>query len=147
MRGSLKEMLLLIVLMRIIPAHAGLTRAPSNTLRVSRDHPRACGAHRRGEIDPRDVWGSSPRMRGSPYPTLYRKLLTGIIPAHAGLTATSLILRLNVWDHPRACGAHKMAVVAVGTQMGSSPRMRGSRIPETRTILEGGIIPAHAGLT
>ena len=70
----------------IIPAHAGLTGCRLAGKYAPGDHPRACGAHQdmmerieRGE-------GSSPRMRGSHEQDRQRANVSGIIPAHAGLT-------------------------------------------------------------
>ena len=50
----------------IIPAHAGLTPCRRPAIPGRRDHPRACGAHKRGWSMPLNGGGSSPRMRGSP---------------------------------------------------------------------------------
>ena len=45
MRGSLVDTKLALIVPGIIPAHAGLTYADEDIMRVKRDHPRACGAH------------------------------------------------------------------------------------------------------
>ena len=50
-------------------------------------------------------------------------------------------------DHPRACGAHRCSPRSIKLALGSSPRMRGSLIVVPSMKLDGGIIPAHAGLT
>ena len=106
MRGSLMMYLLTPVGTGIIPAHAGLTRRYSTTSRRARDHPRACGAHRREHRVIYRHLGSSPRMRGSLDCLRVRVALLGIIPAHAGLTYTARRPTDGI--------------------MGSSPRMRGS---------------------
>ena len=72
----------------IIPAHAGLTQASQATNEPSWDHPRACGAHVYVGISSGRRKGSSPRMRGSRDVVARCLHRTGIIPAHAGLTAT-----------------------------------------------------------
>ena len=92
----------------IIPAHAGLTQRASNMKKDERDHPRACGAHvcMNGLIVP--SLGSSPRMRGSQCRAHDGKVYGGIIPAHAGLTLVRRKAPIPHWDHPRACGAHKV---------------------------------------
>ena len=71
----------------------------------------------------------------------------GIIPAHAGNTADVSSVRCSDRDHPRACGEHSMALPLVNGSTGSSPRMRGTRIPLPTFATEIGIIPAHAGNT
>ena len=66
-------------------------------------------------------------MRGSrAYPALATRV-SGIIPAHAGLTDTMVYAELNT--------------------KGSSPRMRGSPAAHQLDDARRGIIPAHAGLT
>ena len=70
----------------IIPAHAGLTLCLIRAGNISRDHPRACGAHIYSLSSCHIMWGSSPRMRGSRMHSPYVSPTTGIIPAHAGLT-------------------------------------------------------------
>ena len=90
----------------IIPAHAGLTWTMERLSRSCGDHPRACGAHSSKSGWTKTWQGSSPRMRGSPSSTHHRSTATGIIPAHAGLTADPANHHDSRRDHPRACGAH-----------------------------------------
>ena len=86
MRGSHVRLLAFVDSIRIIPAHAGLTRASVLTERLMRDHPRACGAHFYLLMTNTGRKGSSPRMRGSLGLALLAIAAVGIIPAHAGLT-------------------------------------------------------------
>ena len=86
MRGSLPSKYRLSRPEGIIPAHAGLTQRQGNPRAVSRDHPRACGAHITRHPLPLRRSGSSPRMRGSHRAKLNVRFYDGIIPAHAGLT-------------------------------------------------------------
>ena len=131
----------------IIPAHAGLTVRIVCSIRFTRDHPRACGAHARTLSVIPDAKGSSPRMRGSHSDIAYNDVKTGIIPAHAGLTASSGLNKVKSGDHPRACGAHATSWLWRARFRGSSPRMRGSLIVNVVAFSGIGIIPAHAGLT
>ena len=71
----------------------------------------------------------------------------GIIPAHAGLTRPKAVSTVLLWDHPRACGAHRQKQLRGILLQGSSPRMRGSLTDRRRNDISAGIIPAHAGLT
>ena len=71
----------------IIPAHAGLTSTHRPQCHGCRDHPRACGAHKKHEIRKNAYKGSSPRMRGSLNRAVDELIDIGIIPAHAGLTS------------------------------------------------------------
>ena len=131
----------------IIPAGAGLTGRTSSSGTPSRDHPRACGAHMLLNILFFAAMGSSPRMRGSRREDIKGRAAEGIIPAHAGLTLLLFINRCVPRDHPRACGAHCCMAISESMYVGSSPRMRGSRLLTMLSRFASGIIPAHAGLT
>ena len=86
-------------------------------------------------------------MRGSPnkfkifYPVLR------IIPTGAGLTDAPQLDTKAFGDHPRGCGAHVSYRTCLYRQMGSSPRVRGSRAVRLSPSVARGIIPAGAGLT
>ena len=70
-----------------------------------------------------------------------------IIPAHAGQTSGVRVDVSGTADHPRACGANRPDTPTGPPQAGSSPRMRGKRLPSVLPGLLGRIIPAHAGQT
>ena len=70
------------------------------------DHPRACGEHQLPAIFHSQRQGSSPRMRGTRVRREWIGGQYGIIPAHAGNTASMAKYGLPVRDHPRACGEH-----------------------------------------
>ena len=53
----------------------------------------------------------------------------GIIPAYAGNTIFPFSSLLFAWDHPRVCGEHVAFDAPEITLKGSSPRMRGTRLP------------------
>ena len=111
------------------------------------DHPRVCGEHFACHQTSFLVSGSSPRMRGTPVldPPCRRRF--GIIPAYAGNTIVAGVSLSCSRDHPRVCGEHGDETQESIEDLGSSPRMRGTRrvvkIVEFRT----GIIPAYAGNT
>ena len=91
--------------------------------------------------------GSSPRLRGTPTCPRSARQPTGIIPALAGNT-NSLPTRFpRSRDHPRACGEHLCKGVLKVADMGSSPRLRGTRRREHERQRGQGIIPALAGNT
>ena len=72
---------------------------------------------------------------------------TGIIPAYAGNTSRTVSPVLSPRDHPRVCGEHASASSGLIAVMGSSPRMRGTRLRAGDDRLLAGIIPAYAGNT
>ena len=147
MRGSQSRGAHRFLHQRIIPAHAGLTQRSKTAHGLTRDHPRACGAHQIFGEGRTTVSGSSPRMRGSPKSCCKPYSGSGIIPAHAGLTRTKFNMVNERRDHPRACGAHSAVMAPAFIIPGSSPRMRGSPDRRQDHLADGGIIPAHAGLT
>ena len=75
---------------RIIPARAGQTPSDVRVVRVSADHPRACGANPTGSRSPVSRSGSSPRVRGKPRHRSWCTVGRRIIPAHAGQTTVLL---------------------------------------------------------
>ena len=88
--------------------------------------------------------GSSPRMRGTLPAARRVEVVVGIIPAHAGNTASTLHVSLFYWDHPRACGEHRLIPWTAACREGSSPRMRGTPTVSDRDLGRLRIIPAHA---
>ena len=71
----------------------------------------------------------------------------GIIPAHAGNTISGQQRVTGKGDHPRACGEHLGVPGVILCELGSSPRMRGTRNKRRLVDRRRGIIPAHAGNT
>ena len=131
----------------IIPAGAGLTSSLRAGACQSGDHPRGCGAHLELLSFFDVLMGSSPRVRGSPLHIEVVAVISGIIPAGAGLTRHQLHDVLSDRDHPRGCGAHGLYTVSPSSRPGSSPRVRGSLFLELFPLFLEWIIPAGAGLT
>ncbi len=131
----------------IIPALAGNTLAQSWPQALGSDHPRACGEHI--TVSHGDIMeaGSSPRLRGTQVRDWPRNILRGIIPALAGNTQPQPQSSHRYWDHPRACGEHRMSAMVMSIFWGSSPRLRGTLIPPGTRQSDVGIIPALAGNT
>ena len=86
-------------------------------------------------------------MRGSHANFANNYTFHRIIPAYAGLTSLLIGRKVAERDHPRVCGAHNVFSVGTIDEMGSSPRMRGSRAVFALSSHNLGIIPAYAGLT
>ena len=70
----------------LIPACAGKTRHPSPYRLVRGSHPRVCGENAHGDRVVGRARGSSPRVRGKPYPPRRPRPREGLIPACAGKT-------------------------------------------------------------
>ena len=71
----------------------------------------------------------------------------GIIPARAGFTLSGFPSSCVPLDHPRACGVYPHNPSTPITREGSSPRVRGLRLPRIPPDTVTGIIPARAGFT
>ncbi len=112
----------------IIPACAGSTEHPVSAIPHSRDHPRMCGEHQTMRGPSGQMMGSSPHVRGAPFPIAHDAREGGIIPACAGSTAGSEPSRQLARDHPRMCGEHRLDGIQPSSSRGSSPHVRGARL-------------------
>ena len=86
-------------------------------------------------------------MRGKHLPNAGLNLWPCLIPACAGKTPTSPLPTNGPPAHPRACGENPSKSPSKHFTMGSSPRVRGKRIPPRRNRSIPGLIPACAGKT
>ena len=106
MRGTLVERRHFVLIVGIIPAYAGNTKAGDYSASETWDHPRVCGEHRCDVSAACRDAGSSPRMRGTRENRFRDFDFDGIIPAYAGNTDWLSAFGADVWDHPRVCGEH-----------------------------------------
>ena len=88
----------------LIPAHAGKTLRRVQLTIQDEAHPRACGENPAMNASANGLVGSSPRMRGKRVTTSRHLTYFRLIPAHAGKTLGSTIIRDSSRAHPRACG-------------------------------------------
>ena len=91
--------------------------------------------------------GSSPLARGLLGKATWAGMLSRIIPARAGFTASIWACRVENTDHPRSRGVYKAASPVAGVPSGSSPLARGLRGHSRCPCRQGRIIPARAGFT
>ena len=129
----------------IIPACAGNTVGGRVHVTCAGDHPRVCGEHTSMTPSRASRMGSSPRVRGTRDKLVRFVPELGIIPACAG--NTSFHVDGKAEDHPRVCGEHCRRRGGRRQSRGSSPRVRGTRLPRLRTSPCSRIIPACAGNT
>ena len=152
---------------RFIPAHAGNTGLTFMAPSLRSVHPRACGEHSWASPVPIRHAGSSPRMRGTQVKSWPSLAGIRFIPAHAGNTPETENRKPEAPVHPRACGEtalpgprprmtpvhpracgeHAPYPVSYEEKDGSSPRMRGTRLPQGARGFLLRFIPAHAGNT
>ena len=132
---------------RFIPAWAGNTRSGPRRRPRYRVHPRVGGEHRYIDWDPSDSGGSSPRGRGTHVLPDRRWRPDRFIPAWAGNTRWSLLRRWCSTVHPRVGGEHIYADSGGNTEIGSSPRGRGTPPARGGQRSRRRFIPAWAGNT
>ena len=126
-RGQLVRLVMILTVVRIIPARAGPTPGAVVEEWCDSDHPRSCGANvvriRRLTV----LTGSSPLVRGQRRTVVLPRFAVRIIPARAGPT----LGRRLVENH----------------RTGSSPLVRGQPAHATYYLGVRRIIPARAGPT
>ena len=88
MRGKHTIMASKIEIPGLIPAHAGKTTTSTPSQRTLRAHPRSCGENTHSDPGHYSPSGSSPLMRGKLLQVVLELVGEGLIPAHAGKTAT-----------------------------------------------------------
>ena len=132
---------------RLIPAHAGKTRAQALSWRPQWAHPRSRGENQPRGRDRTARCGSSPLTRGKPAIGLERIGRARLIPAHAGKTGQALVDPRAPWAHPRSRGENVKAEQKEEDMQGSSPLTRGKLLIEYRLRTRPRLIPAHAGKT
>ena len=132
---------------RFIPAPAGNTIRDSQAMAALAVHPRACGEHLIAEGEKDVDTGSSPRLRGTPGRSMARHHSIRFIPAPAGNTPTRPASDQRGPVHPRACGEHPVRIPSSRAIAGSSPRLRGTRLPVRGRVDAPRFIPAPAGNT
>ena len=130
---------------RFIPACAGNAGNRLWKRRGVPVHPRVCGKR----LEVADMWaapdGSSPRVRET-HPD--RAVFAGrrrFIPACAGNAARPRNPRHHWAVHPRVCGKRVRGMVGPHDSVGSSPRVRETRIPVWGVHPLRRFIPACAG--
>ena len=132
---------------RLIPARAGKTKPRSRIAWLNSAHPRACGENRRRAWESMDSWGSSPRVRGKLWSVRRAGGEPRLIPARAGKTMLRRKSPVYIAAHPRACGENVRGSDTSRRPVGSSPRVRGKRIPPHQGEEARRLIPARAGKT
>ena len=112
---------------RIIPARAGNAAGAYIIDPRTADHPRACGERQTASAYTVTVDGSSPRVRGTRRAGGLSHGRRRIIPARAGNALRARSRSPACPDHPRACGERPSSCFGPMSNVGSSPRVRGTR--------------------
>ena len=114
---------------------------------IRRAHPRSRGENALDFNPNHTLGGSSPLTRGKLATIGYDCRWAGLIPAHAGKTWRSGPVARRSGAHPRSRGENHAPLTTGSNHPGSSPLTRGKLLASSRAVIEGGLIPAHAGKT
>ena len=144
-RGTGGELTEADIMARFIPACAGNSALADQRYSRGSVHPRVCGEQRKAVFTMSRIFGSSPRVRGTDYPASARHLFSRFIPACAGNSCSTRIARAEPTVHPRVCGEQLSMYERRHAESGSSPRVRGTAVPEIRPLSPFRFIPACAG--
>ena len=125
-RGTVTDLCIALSVMRFIPACAGNSTSEAPEFGRIPVHPRVCGEQWRCFSPAIRRIGSSPRVRGTvsclaPESRGYR-----FIPACAGNSRADEYRSARRSVHPRVCGEQLFDLAGNATQIGSSPRVRGT---------------------
>ena len=130
---------------RFIPACAGNAVPHPKELQASMVHPRVCGERGQAMANPGEMYGSSPRVRGTPILHPLFVADSRFIPACAGNAAAERREDQMSTVHPRVCGERECRLVTTTRPTGSSPRVRGTQGARWLYRAERRFIPACAG--
>ena len=132
---------------RLIPTHAGKTKAPPPESITTAAHPHSRGENLSALVDAYCPAGSSPLTRGKRLLERLHRVRSGLIPTHAGKTGKTDVALEELGAHPHSRGEN-MAMRRVGIgPSGSSPLTRGKHLLAQYDRMTGGLIPTHAGKT
>ena len=126
-RGKPRVFAPAIVILRLIPAHAGKTHFRRRNERGHWAHPRSRGENAAYFWMSLYVVGSSPLTRGKRHSPYCRRPPGRLIPAHAGKTASPTRRSPPTAAHPRSRGENSQAKTIPARGPGSSPLTRGKR--------------------
>jgi len=110
-------------------------------------HPHACGEHGTIYVYDTRTGGSSPRMWGTHVSRVMDDASWRFIPTHVGNTRSLHFVPLVPPVHPHACGEHGGAEPGKSGNIGSSPRMWGTRPWVAGELVCLRFIPTHVGNT
>ena len=145
LRGTVSVQAFAFPFSRFIPAPAGngFTDSVKDTGRPV--HPRACGERCHRDAHEHSQHGSSPRLRGTVQTMVLPNGLRRFIPAPAGNGVSTGIRYPTGAVHPRACGERLQSALLDSSQLGSSPRLRGTGENLSPGSSSARFIPAPAG--
>ena len=155
-----------LLIVSVVPAHAGVFRSTTRSPTRTRSRPRARGGVPRRYSTKAVHFRSSPRTRGCSRTRSPRWNAESVVPAHAGVfpptprgVARSTVVpahagvfrragrrRRGRTGRPRARGGVPLDESGCLAGAGSSPRTRGCSCSLVRPVHISPVVPAHAGV-
>ncbi len=120
---------------------------PATPAQIDAAHPRSRGENQVSHLFGVRARGSSPLTRGKPRSMIWASIGSGLIPAHAGKTASSSCRPDTSTAHPRSRGENPPGHPGPQGDQGSSPLTRGKPLLISPSLPVSRLIPAHAGKT
>ena len=108
-------------------------------------YPRVCGGTDRYGLNPNEIMGLSPRVRGNRHLAPHVRARQGSIPACAGEPRCDDSPDGGSEVYPRVCGGTPGCASRTAEREGLSPRVRGNRPPASARAPRRRSIPACAG--
>ena len=130
---------------RFIPACAGNADWGCVMVRIFSVHPRVCGERAHSSLSTPQIFGSSPRVRGTLSSPSDNYLYRRFIPACAGNALLLTLCSQSIPVHPRVCGERGIRSLNKFRSHGSSPRVRGTPLFPDQGSSCSRFIPACAG--
>ena len=146
-RGKRQASCVDVLLIGLIPAHAGKTRHTLCPSSSGTAHPRSRGENSNAADRSTPAGGSSPLTRGKLVEGARLFDVVGLIPAHAGKTPLVSHRAISRPAHPRSRGENPIRSRTLAAASGSSQLTRGKPGAGLELDLRPRLIPAHAGKT
>ena len=132
---------------RLIPTHAGKTHARGAWSSQAGAHPHSRGENLEDARTDNLHDGSSPLTRGKRTRPHARAGDPRLIPTHAGKTQLTWLSTCPPRAHPHSRGENWGSALECRDLVGSSPLTRGKHYLNRPGVVQGRLIPTHAGKT
>ena len=133
------------LVVRITPTPVGNASMPFFRRSIMSDHPHACGERKLPNTTEVRSAGSPPRLWGTLRSTLRTWPTRRITPTPVGNAPVLVLPQPRPADHPHACGERVDALPANGGEVGSPPRLWGTRHGHKPRLYAHRITPTPVG--
>jgi len=143
--GTLCVVGLIVWVFRFIPTGVGNAMSADWPSAFASVHPHGCGERLIGLLLMICVFGSSPRVWGTPSLDAYKRSAVRFIPTGVGNAATRALSPTWWTVHPHGCGERTILSPLPANSLGSSPRVWGTPVAGSVMPLLARFIPTGVG--